>query len=367
MMKSGWRIWIAAAAFAELALAGTASAQNAVTPSPPANQSDVGPPQLRDFTLNGTVTRPAETRPAPTATRPAPTAQPPRSAPATSTTALPPPRAPSATPAPQPAPRSTTIELPAPVAAPVEQPAETVTLAPPTPEPDAPSPILWMLAALLIGVGGAYYLFRVRPRALATGETSQFELAEPTPAPAPPPPAPPPPSGGAVVSTGLRPWLELEFQPERTIVDDQQASLEFVVVLYNSGSAPARDVTVEPGLFNASRAQDQQLAAFFANPRGGGERVPIVAPLQRVVIKSAVSLPLAQVQPLLADGRPLLVPLTAFNALYRWGSNGQGQTSASYLVGKETKGDKLAPFRLDLGPRVFRGLAAREHHLRVRR
>ena len=358
MMKSGWRILIAAAAFAQLALAGAASAQNAVTPAPPADQNDVGPPQLRDFTLNGTVTRPAETRPAPTGTQPRPRA------PASTTTELPPARAP--TPAPQPAPRSTTVELPPPpvaaAPAPVEEPAETFTPAPVAAEPEGPSLIPWLLAALLIGGGGAYYFFRVRPRAVAAADVSEFEVSEPDPRP-----APPPPSGGAVVSAGLRPWLELEFQPERTIVDDNQVAIDFVVVLYNSGSAPARDVTVEPGLFNASREQDRQLAAFFANPRGGGERVPLVAPLQRVVIRSSVSLPLAQVQPLLADGRPLLVPLTALNAVYRWGSNGQGQTSASYLVGKETTGDKLAPFRLDLGPRVFRGLAAREHQLKVRR
>ncbi|MBA3526239.1 MAG: hypothetical protein H0T82_04885, partial [Sphingomonas sp.] len=73
-MKSGWLMWIAAAGLAQAALAGTAFAQNAVTPAPATNATDVGPPQLRDFTLNGTVTRPAETqapRPAPASPAPA--------------------------------------------------------------------------------------------------------------------------------------------------------------------------------------------------------------------------------------------------------------------------------------------------------
>jgi len=30
-----------------------------------------------------------------------------------------------------------------------------------------------------------------------------------------------------------------------------------------------------------------------------------------------------------------------------------------FLVGRDTGADKLAPFRLDLGPRIFRGLATR--------
>jgi hypothetical protein len=52
------------------------------------------------------------------------------------------------------------------------------------------------------------------------------------------------------------------------------------------------------------------------------------------------------------------VPLIAMNALYRW-SGGEGQTSVSYLLGRDIKGEKMAPFRLDLGPRLFRGVGAR--------
>jgi hypothetical protein len=71
-----------------------------------------------------------------------------------------------------------------------------------------------------------------------------------------------------------------------------------------------------------------------------------------------VVVPLAQVQRYDIGGKQVFVPVIAFNALYRW-SGGEGQTSASYLVGRDMQSDKLAPFRLDLGSRVFRGLAAR--------
>ena len=46
---------------------------------------------------------------------------------------------------------------------------------------------------------------------------------------------------------------------------------------------------------------------------------------------------------------------------------GQGQTSASFLVGRNTNGEKMGPFRVDQGPKTFRGLAAHEHTLRVRK
>jgi hypothetical protein len=65
------------------------------------------------------------------------------------------------------------------------------------------------------------------------------------------------------------------------------------------------------------------------------------------------------------EGRSLLVPKVPLNPNYTGGAK-KGQTSTSYLVGKETQGEKLAPFRLDLGPRIFRGLGARRHEVQVR-
>ncbi len=58
--------------------------------------------------------------------------------------------------------------------------------------------------------------------------------------------------------------------------------------------------------------------------------------------------------------------LIAFNALYSWG-RGEGQSSCSYLIGTRTKSEKLGPFRLDLGPRIFRNLAAHDYELRLRK
>jgi hypothetical protein len=92
----------------------------------------------------------------------------------------------------------------------------------------------------------------------------------------------------------------------------------------------------------------------------------LIAPSQRIVVNTAVFLQRDQVRPIEIEGRPLFVPMIAFNVLYGW-SRGEGQTSASYLVGKSTAGEKLAPLRLDLGARVFRSLDCREHQLRVRR
>ena len=88
-----------------------------------------------------------------------------------------------------------------------------------------------------------------------------------------------------------------------------------------------------------------------------------IAPLGRISLKSVARLPLDQVHHFEASGRKMFVPMVGFNILYRFGP-ADGQASASFLVGRGNEQDeKLAPFRIDLGPRIFRGLASRAHSI----
>jgi hypothetical protein len=230
----------------------------------------------------------------------------------------------------------------------------------------------WLLALLLVGAGAGYYFWRQRsiPSYAAAGAASRFVRPEPAPSPQPqqrapaPGPAAPAKSPG-VVSTRLRPWLDIEFTPSRCVVEDDKATIDFDVIITNSGSTPARDVLIEASLFNAGPSQDQEIDGFFRHPVAKGSRIPAIPPMRKVAVKSAVSVPRDKMRQFEVAGRRLFVPLIGFNALYRW-SGGDGQTSTSYLLGRDTKGEKLAPFRLDLGPRIFRGLGARQHSLGVR-
>jgi hypothetical protein len=233
----------------------------------------------------------------------------------------------------------------------------------------------WLLVLLVLGLGAGFYFWRQRaqPRYAAAGVTDAFVAPETTPAtqplqraPPPRPAAPQAPSQSGIVSTRLRPWLEIEFSPGRCVVEDDKATIQFDVAVFNSGSAPARDVLIEASMFNAGPTQDQEIGAFFAHPVAKGDRIPAIPPLKRVALKSAVSLTREQMRQFEVAGKRIFVPLIGFNALYRWGG-GEGQTSASYLVGRDTDGEKMAPLRLDLGPRIFRGLGARQHNVGVRK
>jgi hypothetical protein len=386
----------------------------AATTNAPAPDT-VGPRELQNFSLNGTVTRPADQ---PATAQPAPQARRPRieaqsaaagteSGTPTSTesaTAAPPPRrtqtasaAPPPSPPSQRAPEpvtqsasstsltdtlpnfggsatSPTATTPPPVASSfAPDPAPSGTLV-----PEHKLPILpWLLAALVLGAGGAFLFFRSRGReAFAGGPHVDAYVAptappvpRPDPAPAPPATVPKPvapaaepkpatPASLGIVSTRLRPWIEIGFNPIRCILDDEKVTVEFELELFNSGSAPARAVLAEASLFNAGPAQDQQIGTFFANPVAEGNRIDAIPPLKRLTMRTQVFATREQLQAYEVGGRQVFVPLIGFNALYTW-SGGEGQTSASYLLGRDTKGDKMGPFRLDLGPHIFRSIAGR--------
>ena len=76
-------------------------------------------------------------------------------------------------------------------------------------------------------------------------------------------------------------------------------------------------------------------------------------------VATVAAIALAHVEPLVARGRAMLVPVVAVNAVYRWAADGAGQTAAAFVIGVEREGQlKLAPFWLD-APRMYEQLAAR--------
>lgn len=372
-----------------------ALAQNAVVPAAPpaANTSDqVGPRELKDFSLPGTVTRRADPTPA-TTSRPAPT-NPPAVAPPSS--AANPAKQPAATPVARPIVESSSAAERPTVRPRPEKAAQTELAAPPLadrtaasitttqlpPVSDSPSdsaaaaasapslpanqvPWPWLVAAAMVLAGAGAWLWRNRQRqAFAGGPTfDSFEapVSQPTaaPRPAPLPRAPEPkPQFTGVVSSRLRPWLELSFRPTNCIITEQEVTFEFELTLFNSGSVPAREILVEASYFNAAPTQDQDLERFFANPAGEGPREISLNPLKRLSINTRLVTPRAQVREYEAGGRRVFVPLIGFNALYRW-SNSHGQTSVGYMVGRSIESEKLAPFRLDMTGRQFHSLGQR--------
>ena len=186
-----------------------------------------------------------------------------------------------------------------------------------------------------------------------------------SPEPAAPAPAPVPrPAQVREEDEELRPALVFEFKAERLVATDAQATVHFALLVRNSGQGPARNVRIEARMFNASAQQAQEIAAFLATPGQTDEASAalVLQPQQSVGVRTAVVMPKESIREIVIDGRPLFIPTVVVRAVYQWGRARSGRAHESYLVGihNDKSPDKMGPFRLDLGPRVYRSVGGRQ-------
>jgi hypothetical protein len=364
------------------------SAQNAATtpapaprpapPPAPVPAPNLNSPQLRDFSLQPrqrivtqpvpvqttpptiTAPPPAAAQPRPSQPRPAPA----RSAPDARRPATPPP---AATPTVQAPVAPTTQPAPAPAPGPIQNTAP-VQPAPEQPKAEpkaAPVPVnevgggfpwyygipLGLLALLIL----AFVRQRRRGKmiheaaALAAEERAATALANARPEPQP------------------RPWLELELKAERLSSTDAESLVQFELEITNTGPAPARNLRIDVKMFNAGETQDQEIGAFFKTAGRESTKcsLPGIHPNQTGAIKGEVAMPRDDMRAIVLDNRYLFIPVIAVNALYDFGDGQTGQTSKSYVVGREleTPSEKMGAFRVDQGPRIWRSVGQRQHKL----
>ena len=365
------------------AFAPSASAQNttAATPSPapapapsPAPPSTINNPQLRDFSLQPRqriVTQPAPVQAQPpTVSAPPPTATnttQPRSAPAPAQRPAADARRPAAPPpvATQPG-QVPPATQPAPGTVPVQsdlapQPGPEQPKAEPVPVNEVGGGFPWYYGipvALLALLALAYFRQRRRSRAIheaaaiAAEERAvkAVETARPEPTP--------------------RPWLELDLKAERLSSTDSESLVQFELEIANTGAAPARNLRIDVKMFNAGDQQDQEIGAFFrtAGRESTKCNLPGIRAGQTGAIRGEVAMSRTDMRAVVLDNRYLFIPVIAVNALYDYDDGRTGQTSKSYVVGRELeqageKSEKMGAFRVDQGPRIWRTVGQRPHKL----
>jgi hypothetical protein len=388
------RLRAAAFVFLGLAAAGApALAQNETA-------NTIGPPQLKDFTLPGQRTTPPATPPP--ATTPPPVAVP-RTPPATvartppGTAPAPAADRPAAPPRPSsPAPRADTAPAAAappptatePAPGTGAPPVAQVPAAPlPAPEAAAPEPApaapeaqglswLWPAAGgALVLVLAAFFLLR-RRRGLAKREEERdsareqiggvlFGAREPEPEPEQEPGLRPELEPAAPAPAAPRPWLERDIVPERAAATDSEVYVRYALTLTNRGDAEARNIRIDPRLFNAGA--EGEMMDFFQgtiHELSGSPQI-LIAPGGTLKLNGQVAMPNSELREIELAGRRIFVPMVAINVAYDWTDGGTGRTSRSWLVGREaeTPSEKMGPFRLDLGPRIYRSVGRREARL----
>ena len=343
-----------------------------ITPPPPV----VAQPQPQPATP-AQPQRPVTASPRPAPAEPAPSAR----APEGSGTA-PPPSAeqpPATQPlSPQPAP----AEPAAPQAAPAPTPAAPAN-EPPLSPPDASSSLGWIagaIALLAAALVAAWLFLRRRPEE-AQQPYEEPEAAPPPPAvkpvpvppasqpaaakpdPVPPAPQPKAPAPAPAATTAERPWIDLTLEVRSARLSLMGATIGYTLTLHNRGQRGADDILVRTFIANADVNQQAQLQQFFAGAVGLPAHSAVsLAPGQGHSLTGELRLLPDQIAPVQMGDRALLIPLIAFDAQYRWSDEpdaapvGSGRTGRAFIVGQEKTppADRLAPFRLDQGPRQFR-------------
>jgi hypothetical protein len=220
--------------------------------------------------------------------------------------------------------------------------------------PAAGGALILLLAAFLLTRRRRARAERGRSRDDAHGDLGGVLFGAPEPEPEPPSAADAPPAP--------RPWIELDIVPERAAATEAEVYVRYALTLTNRGDSDARNIRIDPRLFNAGA--EGEMMDFFQGPihdRSGSPHI-VIAPGRTLKLNAQVAMPNAELREIELAGRRIFVPMVAINVAYDWADGGSGRTSRSWLVGREAEvpTEKMGPFRLDLGPRIYRSVGRRE-------
>jgi hypothetical protein len=332
------------------------------------------PPELRDFRLDPERAQPQpEPEQQPQTTLPPavptqPQSQPPSNAqlrPATAERRVPAPNR-SAAPvdqAPPEALQSDTLqptEL-APIAEPESAPAEPTATT--SPEQQADGWAWWQIAAIVAVAALALFgfvLFRRRRKSESRGNAVSASAADDGAA-APVKTAAPPAAMSPPRVPAERATLTLEFIPDTATLTFTALTVKGQLRLVNTGELPVRNMRLRATLLSANRQQAEMLSAFHSGALAVSEEALGDAKAgERIAMDIEMSVPVAELQSFEVQNRRIMVPVMAANLAYEW-DGGSDAIKLACLVGKEAQppAPKMAPFRIDLGPRSFTPLGQR--------
>lgn len=352
-------------------------ADNGIAPLAPGERRGVPTPSPQPAVPRVVPTQPAPAPPAPTPA-PAPAREMAAPAPARTT----PGSAPSAmVPAPVDTPPTGADPAPLPTepspgsadSIPAPPNADDISAGPATGSDTGGTPIwAWLLAALAAVAAGLWY-WRRRPVLAggAPGEPPELQASPSMPRAAAPPVGPPPapprpsvapqPAMAPAASSPLvtRPAAEQRAEVAMTLdvrairMTAENLVVGFVLDLANRGPVSATGLMVRIALNQGSAMQEGVLMRFFDGAGGSVLRDDIeLAPGASEALTTEVMLPRASVEPLVVGGKPMLVPVLAFDVTYHWEGDADafGQVAGTFVIGRGPppgSGDKIAPLPLD--------------------
>ena len=199
----------------------------------------------------------------------------------------------------------------------------------------------------------------------AEPESAPSVAAMPVPRPAPtplPPPAPTPSLEPSPVAPAAPRGLVLTLEAVRLGATLVNTTLAYRLTATNAGPDALSDIAISGDMTaaHASRSMEEQLGI-------AGPELPPIGRIERLepgdsaVLEGEFRLPLAAVTPIRHGQAQLFVPVARFDAWASDSAHRAVSARAAFLVGQDnaTASDRLQPFRLDLGPRVWDAIGQR--------
>ena len=188
--------------------------------------------------------------------------------------------------------------------------------------------------------------------------TSSLRLGQTQPQPAPFPARPQ--STGRPTAPAMSSGkgdLRIAFVAETAGSTLLNAVLGYRITLHNDGTETLKDLALS-GLLAQASGDVPRSGTGAMQAIGNADSI---APGQSVELKGEIRLPLAQIEPISYNRQSLFVPVVHFICAYAGNSSERREERHSFIVGREHEPPraKMAPFRLDQGPRNFRPVGQR--------
>lgn len=218
---------------------------------------------------------------------------------------------------------------------------------------------------MLALAGGGFLALRRRnaPRALpAPAFVPPHVAPEPEPRAEVEPIAVPAPDFAAPAPSAPRPALALTLEATRMSATLVNATLAYRLSVSNTGDVPLSAIAIGGDMTSAhaSRPVEEQLGQD-GTPLPPLHGIAGLAPGELVTLGGDLRLPLSAILPIRRGDAHLFVPLARFAVEARDPAGKAVGMRHAFLVGQSgsAAADKLQPFRLDLGPRLYSELGQR--------
>lgn len=167
-----------------------------------------------------------------------------------------------------------------------------------------------------------------------------------------------PPAQTQQVSAALSDRLHIEFQARSASSTLVNAIVAYSVNIENRSDQPIQNLRISGTMIQA----DHKIVETAAASQGQLlHEIAILDAGQSETVTGDIRLPLAAFEPIEFQSQKLFVPLILLRFDHADSNGNQHMQAANFLVGTEhtPPRDKMAPFRLDLGPRNFGDVAHR--------